>query len=104
TISKRITIINDLLLFPTVVTPNGDGVNDIFYIKNLIEGQAFPDNELAIYNRLGRRVFFKQDIRNKEDFWDPALTNSPTGTYFYRFIGRGSIRDVELKGAVEVLK
>ena len=104
TISKRITIINDLLLFPTVVTPNGDGVNDIFYIKNLIEGQAFPDNELAIYNRLGRRVFFKQDIRNKEDFWDPALTNSPTGTYFYRFIGRGSIRDVELKGAVELLK
>ena len=104
TISKVVTIINDNLIFPNALTPNGDGINDIFYIKNLIEGQAFPDNELAIYNRLGRRVFFKQDIRNKEDFWDPALTNSPTGTYFYRFIGRGPIRDVELIGAVEVLK
>lgn len=104
TISKKITIINDSLLFPNVVTPNGDGINDIFYIKNLVEGQAFPDNELAIYNRLGRRVYFKQDIRNIEDFWDPAITNSPTGTYFYRFIGKGPNRNVEYKGAIELLR
>ena len=104
TISKMITIINDNLIFPTVVTPNGDGINDIFYIKNLVEGQAFPDNELSVYNRMGRRIYFRQDIRNIDDFWDPAKTNTPTGTYFFKFIGRGPVRNVEHNGAVEILK
>lgn len=104
TISRVITIINDNLMFPTVITPNGDGVNDVFVIHNLVEGQAFPDNELAIYNRYGKRIFFVQDIRNEADFWDPAKTNTPSGTYFYRFIGRGPIRDVEFKGSVEVMR
>lgn len=104
TISKLITIINDNIMFPTVITPNGDGINDVFAIHNLIDGQAFPDNELAIYNRYGKRIYFVQDLRNPEDFWDPDKTNSPTGTYFYRFIGRGPIRNVEFKGSVEVLR
>lgn len=90
-------------MFPNVITPNSDGVNDIFEIHNLIEGQAFPDNELSIYNRYGKRIFFKQDIRNKDDFWKPSQTNTPTGTYFYRFIGRGPVRNVEYNGSVEVL-
>ena len=104
TISRIITIINDNLMFPTVVTPNGDGVNDLFTIHNLVEGQAFPDNELSIYNRYGKRIYFVQDIRNDSDFWDPAATNTPSGTYFYRFVGRGPIRDVEFKGSVEIIR
>lgn len=104
TISKVITIINDNIIFPTVVTPNGDGVNDIFEIVNLLSGQAFPDNELSIYNRYGKRVFFSQDIRNKEGFWDPEATNSPTGTYFYKFVGNGPIRSVEFTGSVEIMR
>lgn len=104
TISRVITIINDNLMFPNVITPNGDGINDVFYIHNLIDGQAFPDNELSIYNRYGKRIFFIQDMRNESDFWDPAATNTPSGTYFYRFIGRGPIRDVEFKGTIEILR
>lgn len=104
TISRIITIINDNLIFPNVITPNGDGVNDIFVIHNLIDGQAFPDNELSIYNRYGKRIYFVQNLRNESEFWDPAATNTPTGTYFYRFIGRGPIRDVEYKGTIEVLR
>ncbi len=104
TITRVITIINDNLIFPTVVTPNGDGVNDVFVIHNLIEGQAFPDNELAIYNRYGKRIYFVQDLRHESEFWDPAATNTPSGTYFYRFIGRGPVRDVEFKGSIEVIR
>jgi gliding motility-associated-like protein len=104
TISRIITIINDNLMFPNVITPNGDGINDVFEIHNLIDGQAFPDNELSIYNRYGKRIFFIQNMRNESDFWDPAATNTPSGTYFYRFIGRGPIRDVEYKGSIEVLR
>jgi len=104
TISKVITIINDNLIFPNVITPNGDGINDVFIIKNLVEGQAYPDNEISIYNRNGKRVFFKQDIRSNEEIWDPAKTNTPTGTYFFKFIGRGPIRDVEFNGSIEIIR
>ena len=104
TLQKVLTIINDNLVFPTVITPNGDGINDVFEIHNLIKGQAFRDNELAIYNRYGKRIFFVQDIRKEDQFWNPEDTNSPTGTYFYRFIGKGPIRNVEIKGSVEVLR
>lgn len=104
TISKVITIINDNLIFPNVITPNGDGINDVFLIKNLVEGQAYPDNEISIYNRNGKRVFFKQDIRSNEEIWDPAKTNTPTGTYFFKFIGRGPIRDVEFNGSIEIIR
>ena len=104
TISRIITIINDNLMFPNVITPNGDGINDVFEIHNLIDGQAFPDNELSIYNRYGKRIYFVQNLRNESEFWDPAATDTPSGTYFYRFIGRGPIRDVEFKGSIEVLR
>lgn len=104
TTTKVVTIINDRLMFPTVITPNGDGVNDVFEIHNLVDGQAFPDNELSIYNRYGKRIYFIQDLRSKSEYWDPNKTNTPTGTYFYRFIGRGPIRNVEFKGSVEVIR
>ncbi|MBR1626163.1 MAG: gliding motility-associated C-terminal domain-containing protein, partial [Bacteroidales bacterium] len=104
TISKVITIINDNITFPTVVTPNGDGINDVFVIHNLIEGQAYPDNELAIYNRYGKRIYFAQDIRSSDQFWDPEQTKSPTGTYFYHFIAKGPIKNMEFNGTVEVLR
>ena len=103
TISKVITIINDNLMFPNVITPNGDGINDVFEIHNLVEGQAYPDNELTIYNRYGKRIFFVQDIRSKDQFWDPSLTKSPTGTYFYHFVAKGPIKNIEFNGTVEVL-
>lgn len=102
TLSKIITIINDNLLFPNVITPNNDGINDVFVIHNLIDGQAFPDNELSIYDRNGKRIFFKQDIRHENDFWKP--TNEPTGTYFYRFIGNGPVKCVEYNGIIEILR
>lgn len=104
TITHKITIINDNLLFPNVITANNDGINDVFTIRNLVIGQAFPDNELTIVDRWGREVFFRQDIRNEEDFWNPVTTDSPSGTYFYHFEGRGPLGEVEYNGAVEVIR
>lgn len=102
-ISYDIRIINDFLQFPNVVTPNGDGMNDTWQITILLEGMAFPRNELAIYTRNGRRIFYKKDIKIESDFWDPKETNTPPGTYIYRFIGKGFDKDVEYTGTIEVL-
>ena len=89
------------LQFPNLITPNGDGHNDRFYIRGLENG-CFPDNELVIYNRWGARVFSAQNIKNGMECWEP--THMPAGTYYYRFQGNNLLGSVERFGVVEVIK
>ena len=102
TVEHLIRIVNDFLQFPNAVTPNGDGINDIFEIKNLIEGGGFPIFELSIYDAMGKRLYFKKNISDRSEFWDPS--GVPSGTYFYHFIGKGHNGDVQRSGAIQVLK
>lgn len=93
-----------LLRFPNLVTPNGDGYNDMFIIDNLIEDQCYPVNDLSIYNRWGRLVYHVENISQISDFWNPATTNAPDGTYYFVFHGSGIRGQVERKGVIEVLR
>ena len=104
TTQASIFITNDFLQFPNVVTANGDGQNDIFEIKNLIEGKGFTDTELLIFNSWGRVVYHKENINKREDFWDPAANNDPQGTYYYRFSGKGYKGNIQRHGTVQVLR
>jgi gliding motility-associated-like protein len=73
---------------PEAFTPDGDGHNDVFMIKG---AEAYPDNELIIYNRWGNVVY--QVISYKNDWGGTCKTNMavlggtdlPTGTYYYIF-------------------
>ena len=60
-----------------VFTPNGDGINDFFAIKNI---EYFPNSRLEIFNRWGKLIYESNDYKND---WDGA--NFPSGTYFYIF-------------------
>ncbi len=102
TTENTILVVNDYLTFPSVVTPNGDGINDVFIIGNLIEGMGYPNNSLYIYNRWGTEVYHRENISVYEDFWDPS--NVPAGTYFYRFTARGYNGNIEHNGSIEVIK
>ena len=104
TVESKVVIINDQLKFPSVVTPNGDGINDVFIIANLVEGMAFPINTLDIYDKWGSRVFHASNISQHDQFWDPSRNNIPAGTYFYRFSGKGYQGNIEHNGVVEVVK
>jgi len=72
--------INDI---PNVISPNGDAVNDTWYIKGLLE--QYPMNIVTITNRWGDVVFEKENCSN--NCWDGNTTSNnktlPTGTYFY---------------------
>lgn len=62
------------LLFPNIITPNGDGVNDVFAIKNL--DPNIP-NTLTIYNRWGKKVF---EMENYQTFIrNDVLYNAESG-------------------------
>lgn len=45
---RRDTITSDFLQIPNLCTPNGDGINDIWRIVNLIEFGVYPKNHLYI--------------------------------------------------------
>ena len=99
-----VTITNDYLQFPNLVTPNGDNTNDFWKVVNLVEYSNYPINELWIYNQWGAEVFHVSNIRTDADFWYPNITNSPDGTYYYRFLAQGPYGVVKHTGIIEVLR
>lgn len=73
------------LLIPEAVTPNGDGMNDTWYIENL---ESYPNSTVQIVNRWGAVVFESDDYKND---WDGTSQNGmniggdelPEGTFYY---------------------
>lgn len=81
---------------PNTMTPNGDGINDLFEIKNI---EQYPDNYLVISDR-GRKIIYRsKGYRNNFD-----AKNIPQGTYFYRLeyndLGKKEIRT----GSITILR
>lgn len=99
-----VRIVPSSLQFPNTVTPNNDGYNDLFRIANLIEYNRYPYNKLSIYDRWGHLVYQAENISREDQFWNPELTNTPDGTYFYRFVGQGSDGSIQHNGVIEVLR
>lgn len=78
TITVTLTQPSDLVM-PTGFTPNGDGSNDVFFIRGL---DAYPTNLLVIVNRWGNRVFERVNYRNDWDGESIQGGRLPNGTYF----------------------
>ena len=104
TIRDTVVIVNDFLQFPNLVTPNGDGYNDTWEVVNLVEMGVYSLNELWIFNQWGVLVFHARNIYTHDDFWDPNATNSPDGTYYYRFAAESRYGVVKRNGPIEVLR
>ena len=70
----------------TIITPNGDNLNDTFVIEGI---ETIPGNELFIYNRWGVEVF---SMRNYDNSFNGVSNGRvtieedsqlPVGTYYY---------------------
>lgn len=81
-----IYILEDCLTveIPDAFSPNGDGVNDTFFIPNLT---SYPNHSLKIFNRWGAEVFQASPYLND---WDGRSHHSatlgenlPVSTYYY---------------------
>lgn len=92
----------EFIQFPSVVTPNGDGINDRFVIINLLEGGCYPHNHLSIFNRWGYLLYERENIKSDDEFWNPV--DMPEGTYFFRFDGYGFEDKMERRGSFEIIK
>ncbi len=61
------------IFVPNAFTPNGDGYNDVLYVRsNIIDTMEF-----AIYNRWGQKVFETRDLQVG---WDGTFKGEPLGT------------------------
>ena len=66
------------LVIPNIITPNGDGYNDVFIIKGIDQTER---NRLIVRNSTGAIVFQTVNYRN-----DWGASSLPDGTYFYQFV------------------
>nr|WP_295871317.1 Ig-like domain-containing protein [uncultured Chitinophaga sp.] len=97
TITIRVT--DDYKLDATnLLTPNGDGKNDRWIIRNL---DSYPDNEVKIFDRAGRLVYQR---RNYSNDWDGTLNGHPLaeGTYYYVLTVNGTSR--VWKGFITIIR
>jgi gliding motility-associated-like protein len=78
--SVLVTTIKDYNFKPkNVITPNGDGFNDVWNIEHLL---AYPECTVSIFNRYGSLVFKTREYMNT---WDGSVSGEklPDGTYYY---------------------
>ena len=78
TARHAVTIATSLLQFPNLVTPNGDGVSDLWEVVNLVADHA--------------------------DLWDPNSPFCPDGTYYFRFMARSEYGIIRQNGTIEVFR
>ena len=116
TISHTI-VIEDNLIFPNVITPNGDGINDVWAIENLNtdinpeDPDEYRHNELRISDRWGKVVFKTKNY----DTWakDGQINvgsnpftgaNLPDGTYYYTFTYKGKAKTTQWHGSITIIR
>lgn len=97
--SLVIKVIEDSLVFPNIITPNGDGINDYLDIQNL---ENLEDNTLSIFNRWGKKVYEKQRYLPDTDRWNGS--DLADGTYFYILKYKGILQQGEHKSSLTILR
>lgn len=99
TASIAITVAEDFKIDATnILTPNGDGKNDKWVIRNI---DAYTDNEVRVFDRAGRMVYHKKGYNND---WD-ATSNGTVlaeGTYYYIVTINGGAKTA--KGYITIIR
>jgi PKD repeat protein len=120
-ITHTVTLEADLV-FPNVITPNDDGINDVFAIGNLntsmneFDPDKYRNNELTIYDRWGKQVYHAVNYDTFIDLTgergngviigDQVFdgTNVNDGSYFFTFYYKGKFKTVNYHGTLQIIR
>jgi gliding motility-associated-like protein len=86
-----------------IITPDGDGKNDVWVIKNI---EQFPGNRIIVLDRWGGQVFLGNDYNNESIVWRGTSAGSGKlsgGTYFYVISYSKQGVPIELRGFIELI-
>ena len=86
----------DQLVINNAFSPNGDGINDYWVIKNI---DQYPDNEVVVLNRWGNEIY---SMKNYANTWDGS--NLSEGTYLYILKVKMCGEDKTLKGYITIVR
>jgi len=86
------------LQIPNVFSPNGDGINDIWEIKNLSD---YSNSRVQVYNRYGQLIYHSIGYSQS---WDGTINGKPLpiGTYYYLI--NTDISSKPLSGTITILR
>jgi len=89
---------------PNAITPNGDGMNDMLLVDELIfDAVDFPKSEMVIFNRWGDIVYRASPYNNDWQGTSNSGDALPEGTYYY--VLRLDISEGEvMKGDITILR
>lgn len=99
TVQFKITLVGCRIIFiPNAFTPNGDGTNDILYIRGNVELVTFK-----IYNRWGENIFFSRDLNYG---WDGTYKGvpCPMEVYVYYTIVIKDGKEYLYKGNITLIR
>jgi len=81
-----IEVVGNIEVF-NALSPNEDGLNDIFKIEYIDLIPETQNNKVSIFNRWGSKVFEVKNYNNNDRFFKGLNDNGnelPSGTYFYK--------------------
>ncbi len=97
--SVTVTKINiDCINIPTCFTPNGDGFNDTWHIK---DAELYPEFFLEVYNRWGQVLY---SLNGTYDQWDGNYKGKPLPSETYYFFVRITPESPVIQGNVTIVR
>lgn len=87
------------LRIPNIITPNGDRKNDVW---DLIELAEVDQYDIAISDRLGKRVYSSENYTNDWGGKDMDGNDLPNGVYFFNMTHRKSFKNIE--GYIQIIR
>ena len=88
--ASKTVLVPDLQV-PNVITPNGDGLNDVFKVSTV-----GTSSKMEIFNRWGRKVYEQAGYQNN---W--GGDNQPAGVYYYMLT---TTNGAQTKGWIEIVR
>jgi len=87
---------NEKVIKSEILTPNGDGINDVLEIKEMFRHYRC---QVQVYNEWGQQVYSSSDYQNDWNLYSSS-NYLKTGAYYYLI----KLNDLSFRGCVNVLR
>ncbi|MGI4021122.1 MAG: gliding motility-associated C-terminal domain-containing protein [Janthinobacterium lividum] len=98
-VAENKMIYGNSLAANNIISPNGDGINDTWTIKNI---EDYPNNSVKLMDKSGKVIYSKQGYTND---WNGTYNHAPLaqGTYYY-IVDFGADSGLFFRGFITIVR